>query len=147
MNPLALTALAIVAGAATGLQPPTNAMLTRAFGSPVGSALVSFGVGTLLLAVAVVMLGIKPQWSAVRGLPWYAFAGGAYGALFVSVATYSAPRLGVGPTLILLVAGQLVAALLIDNFGLFGLMRQPLTIARGVGVALVIAGVILVRRG
>jgi len=147
MNPALLIALVVLAGAATGLQAPTNTLLTRVFGSPVGSALVSLTVGTLILAVAVLALGLRPNWSAARQLPWYAWAGGAYGALFVSVAAFSAPRLGIGPTLILLVSGQLVAALLIDHFGGFGLARQPLTWMRVAGVALVVAGVVLVRRG
>lgn len=147
MSPSLLILIVVLAGAATGVQSPTNALLTRAFGSPIGSALVSFSVGTGLLLAAVLALGVRANWSAARALPWYAYVGGAYGALFVSVAAYAAPRLGVGFTLIMLVSGQLVAAMLIDNYGLFGLARQPLSLARVAGVALVIAGVILVRRG
>ena len=147
MNPALLIAIVLIAGVATGFQSPTNALLTRTFGSPIGSALVSFAVGTLLLALAVLALGLRPNWTAARALPWYAYVGGAYGALFVSVAAYAAPRLGVGLTLIVLVTGQLAAALLIDHFGGFGLARHPLTLARAGGLALVIAGVVLVRRG
>ena len=142
-----LILLIVVAGAAAGIQSPTNALLTRAFGSPLGSALVSFAVGTALLGAAVLALGVRPNWAVARSLPWYAYVGGAYGALFVSAAAYSTPRLGVGLTLVMLVAGQLVAAMLIDHFGLFGLARQPLSLARAGGLALVIAGVVLVRRG
>lgn len=130
MSRALLILLAVVAGAATAFQSPTNALLTRAFGSPVSSALVSFGVGTVLLAVLVLVIGVRPNWSAARALPWYAYVGGAYGALFVSVAAFSAPRLGVGLTLVTLVAGQLAAAMLIDHFGLFGLARQPLSLPR-----------------
>jgi transporter family-2 protein len=147
LSPVLLILVVVVAGAATGLQSPTNALLTRAFGSPIGSAFVSFAVGTVLLAGAVLAFGIRPNWAAARALPWYAYAGGAYGALFVSAAAFSAPRLGVGFTLVMLIAGQLTAAMLIDNFGMFGLARHPFGLARAGGLALVIAGVILVRRG
>ncbi len=137
----------LLAGMATGLQAPTNAMLTRVSSSPVGAALISFAVGTVLLVGAALALGLRFNLAMARGLPWYAYVGGAYGAIFVSVAAFAAPRLGIGVTLVVLVAGQLVAAMLIDHFGGFGLARHPLTLERAGGLVLVIAGVLLVRRG
>lgn len=147
MSPALLIVLVLFAGVLTGLQPATNAMLSRAFGLPIAAALVSFAVGTVVLVGAVLALGVRPQWTMVRALPWYAFAGGLYGALFVSVAAFATPRLGVGLTLVTLVAGQLLIATVIDSFGLFGLARHTLTPARAAGLLLVVAGVALARRG
>lgn len=146
MSPFALALMVIVAGAATALQPPTNALLVKPMGSPVGAALVSFAVGTAVLAAAYALGPARPALAAARGLPAHALLGGVYGALFVAVAAYSAPRLGVGVTLTTLVAGQLLAAMLIDHFGLFGIVPRSLGWQRGLGFALVVAGVLLVRR-
>lgn len=147
MTPAALVALILVAGALTAAQGPTNALIARAVGSPVTAALCSFAVGTVVLALAALVTAPRVDFAALRGLPWYAWAGGFYGALFVTVAAFATPRVGVGLTLTLLVGGQLAMALALDHFGVFGLPRQPLTATRLAGVALVVAGAVLVRRG
>ena len=137
----------LLAGVFAATQTPTNAMLSTAVRSPVNAAFVSFAVGTLVLAAAVALVRVKPDWGAVRALPLYAWLGGAYGAFFVVAAAYSAPRIGVAATVTLLVAGQLVAAAALDQLGAFGMERRDLTPARLLGLALVAAGVVLVRRG
>lgn len=145
--PVSLVPLILLAGVLTGLQPATNAMLARATGSAVSAALLSFAVGTAALGLAAAWFAPRPMLADLARLPWYAWAGGLYGAVFVTVAAYAAPRLGAGLTLTLLVAGQLAAALLLDQLGAFGLPRLPLTPARAAGAALLVAGVLLMRRG
>lgn len=56
------------------------------------------------------------------------------------------PRLGVASTITLMIAGQLALSLVLDHFGWLGVPRQPLSLTRVAGVALVLAGVLLVRR-
>jgi transporter family-2 protein len=136
----------VVGGMFTALQAPTNAMLARPFNSPVNAAFVSFAVGTLVLLVAVLALRVRPDWGGVQALPWYAWLGGAYGAVFVVAAAFAAPRLGVASTITLMIAGQLALSLVLDHFGWLGVPRQPLSLTRIAGVALVLAGVLLVRR-
>jgi transporter family-2 protein len=85
--------------------------------------------------------------AAVKGLPAYAWIGGLYGAVFVVAAAWAVPRLGVATTITLMVAGQLLISLVLDHFGALGVPRAPISLTRVAGVALVIAGVVLVRRG
>lgn len=139
--------LALLAGTLVALQAPTNAMLARALGSPISAAFVSFLVGTAALALIVMLSPARADGTALRGLPWYAWAGGLYGAVFVAVAAFGAPRIGVAALLMAMIAGQLAMALVLDHFGLLGLERQPVSLARVAGLALVVAGVVLVRRG
>lgn len=136
----------VVGGMLTALQAPTNAMLARPFNSPVNAAFVSFAVGTLVLLVAMAALRVKPDWSGVQTLPWYAWLGGAYGAVFVVASAFAAPRLGVASTITLMIAGQLVAGMVVDHFGGFGIAPRPINLVRLLGVALVFVGVVLVRR-
>lgn len=145
MQPVPLI-LALLAGALTAIQAPTNAMLGKAGGSPILAALISFLVGTAALAAYVLLSATRVTIADFRGLPWYAWIGGLYGAFFVAVAAFAAPRLGVGILLTAVIAGQLVAALMLDHFGLIGLERQPVTITRLAGVGLVLAGAVLVWR-
>ena len=147
MNPTLFSiVLIILAGGATALQAPTNAKLMTAVGSPVNAAFVSFAVGTAVLGLMAVLFQTRPDMVAARSLPWYAWIGGLYGVVFVIAATWGVPRLGVALTITLMVAGQLLISLILDHFGAFGAPQQPINLGRLAGVALVIGGVLMVRR-
>lgn len=138
--------LVLLAGAMTAAQPPTNAVLARASGSPVFAALLSFSVGTLVLIAVVLAAQPRLALAPLREVPWWAWAGGFYGAFFVAVGAYAAPRLGVASLITIAVAGQMLAALAIDHYGAFGLNRAPISPGRVLGVLLIVGGVVLVRR-
>ena len=147
MNPMLFSMIAVVlAGGATALQAPTNAKMMTAVGSPVNAAFVSFAVGTAALGIVAMLMQTRPDMTAARALPWYALIGGLYGAIFVVAAAWGVPRLGVALTITLMVAGQLMVGLLLDHVGAFGQPVQPMNLGRLAGVALVIAGVLMVRR-
>ncbi len=135
------------AGAAASIQGPTNARLAQGVGTPLNAALVSFFVGALTLMVLAVAMQHRPDGQAVRAVPAWAWIGGLYGALFVFVLAWATPRLGVATSLAAVVAGQLVLGLIIDHFGLMGVPRQPVSLTRLGGTAMVIGGMLLVRRG
>lgn len=136
----------IVGGMLTATQGPTNAMLARPLNSPVNAAFVSFFIGTVVLLGLVFALRIKPDLQAAAGLPWYAWMGGVYGVGFVCAAAFSAPRLGVATTITLMVGGQLLIGVILDHFGAFGIEPRPVSLGRIGGLALVVLGVLLVRR-
>ena len=147
MNPMFFSMIAVIfAGGATALQAPTNAKLMTAVGSPVNAAFVSFAVGTAALGIVAMVLQARPDVTAARALPWYAWVGGLYGAIFVVAAAWGVPRLGVALTITLMVAGQLLIGIVLDHFGAFGTPQQPISWGRAAGVAMVLAGVLLVRR-
>lgn len=147
MNPSLLAMLAVVfGGAATALQAPTNAKMMTAVGSPVNAAFVSFAVGTAALGILTVVFQAKPDLAAARNLPWYAWVGGLYGAIFVVAAAWGVPRLGVATTIILMVAGQLLLSVTLDHFGAMGMPKQPISWGRVAGVLMVLGGVLMVRR-
>ncbi|MGI8704789.1 MAG: DMT family transporter [Sphingomicrobium sp.] len=139
--------LVFIAGAMVALQAPTNAMLARAGSSAVLAALISFAVGTAALLAVWLMSGNRPGTSAFAGLPWYAWMGGLYGAVFVAVAAYAAPKIGVASLITIGIAGQIAMALLLDHIGAMGLPKEQISVGRLLGALLVFAGVVLVRRG
>jgi transporter family-2 protein len=55
------------------------------------------------------------------------------------------PEIGAAATIGLTVAGQQLASLLVDQLGLLRRPRRPLTVARLAGVALLLAGVALIK--
>ena len=138
--------LAVIGGALLAIQAPTNAILGRATGSPIIAAFISFLIGTVALGAAVSVSSGKLFAPGLKQVPWYAWLGGFYGAFFVAVAAFGAPRVGVGVLLTAAIAGQLAAALVLDHYGLLGLGRHPITLSRGLGFVLVVVGAVLVRR-
>ena len=140
-------ALALFAGALIAVQAPINAILGKASGSPIIAAFISFVVGTIALGAFVARSPNGLFAAELRSVPWYAWTGGLYGAFFVAIAAFGAPRIGVGPLLTAAIAGQLLGAIILDHYGLLGLARQPVSIEKIAGVALVLIGAWLVRRG
>jgi transporter family-2 protein len=138
--------LAVISGILIAVQAPTNALLGKASGSPIIAAFISFVVGSLALGLVAGVTSGRLFAPGLRQVPWYAWVGGIYGAFFVAVAAFAAPRLGVGILLTAAVAGQLAAALVLDHYGLLGLARHPVTATRAAGFLLVVVGAVLVRR-
>ena len=135
-----------IAGGLVALQAPTNALLAKAGGSAVLAALISFTVGTVALLLVWLASGNRPATEPFAALPWYAWLGGLYGAVFVAVAAFAAPKIGLTSLITIGIAGQVAMALLLDHVGAMGLAREPINIGRLAGALMVLAGVVLVRR-
>jgi len=140
--PIAAILLVLLAGVGLAVQAPTNAALARTSGSVLLAALVSFIVGSIVLALAWAAID-RTSLAALRGAPVWAWVGGLYGACFVAAMAFAAPRLGLATTLTVAIATQLATA----HFGLLGLKVAPISLWKVAGVVLVLAGVVLVRRG
>jgi bacterial/archaeal transporter family-2 protein len=139
-------AVIIAGGAMISLQGPINATLGRAVGSPVNAALISFLVGTVALTIVASVQRVAGDGALVRALPWWAWVGGLCGAVFVTAATYAAPRIGVANMLTLAIASQLLTAVALDHAGVLGVPHRTISGGRVFGIALVIIGALLVRR-
>ena len=72
--------------------------------------------------------------------------GGLLGAVYVASATVLGPRLGAAALLAFPQTGQMLAALLVDHYGIIGFPQSPLTPSRVLGAALLVAGVLLIMR-
>ena len=134
----------VLAGTFLATQGAVNATLARAAGG-LAAAAISFGVGFIVLAGATLLATTLPRPGALGDVPWWAWTGGALGAFFVWATIWSVPRVGVLAVAAALVLGQMLAALVIDGFGLFGVPVQPLSWPRLTGAALVCFGVVLSR--
>jgi transporter family-2 protein len=144
---LPLIPLTLFIGALLALQAGVNTQLRSGLGDAGLAALVSFVVGTLALALfVVVQRPALPDMATLARLPWWYWIGGALGALYVAVVTVVAPRLGAATLTMLVVAGQLAMSLVLDHFGLVGFTRRPIDLTRTAGVALVLAGALLTLR-
>ena len=137
---------AFAAGAMIPFQAGVNAQLSHWVESPIRAAFVSFVVGTAaLLAISLLVLKPLPSLARVGAAPWWVWIGGLLGAFYVAGSIVLAPRLGASPLIAAVVAGQSIAALLVDHFGWVGFPEHPASAGRIAGIALLVAGVLLVR--
>jgi len=142
-----LALFAIAAGALFPMQFSANALLAKSVGGSIAATMISFTIGWfVLLAINFVGFRQYPSLADLAATPLYLLLiGGALGAIYVSVNVMLAPRLGAAATLCFVIAGQLMAALVIDRMGLFAFAVRELSFGRIVGVLLVFAGAVMVR--
>jgi bacterial/archaeal transporter family-2 protein len=132
-------------GGLIALQPAINAGLGRATGN-VAAALVSFAVGTLLLAAIVVLSGQASGIGSTFEVQWYYLLGGVLGAAYVFTALVVVSSIGAGGTAAATITGQLIFSVVLDRLGILGLEQTPITLERAIGVALLLVGTYLVVR-
>lgn len=138
--------LAMLVGAGLTVQVGMNSTVRLALGSPVVAAVVNFGVGLAALVAVAVASGARVAPGAAGAVPAWAWLGGLLGAAYVASTTVLGPRLGATALLALVLAGQMLAALAVDQFGVLGFPQNVVTPGRLVGAALVIAGAVLIVR-
>ncbi|MES2622314.1 MAG: DMT family transporter [Bacteroidota bacterium] len=146
-NQILLIILTLLSGALIPVQASTNAAMSKTIGNPVITALIVFIVG--LLSVSVYVLVSKtpmPALSQFKNVPLYGFAGGLIVAFYVIVITFVTPRLGVAAAIGLIITGQVIAALIIDHFGLFSAAVKTIDLKRFAGGLCMLAGIYLVMK-
>jgi transporter family-2 protein len=144
---LLLTVCAFGAGALISLQAPINAEAAVRLGNPIAASTLSFFVGTVALAaITSLFLREEVNFGALKTMPLHILlSGGLLGAMYVTASLMLAPRIGVAALIALGITGQLIAALLLDRFGMFGLIERELSLGRVGGALLVVAGSLMVR--
>jgi bacterial/archaeal transporter family-2 protein len=143
-------ALALLAGAVLPVQGAVNAQLRAEMDAPATVGAFSFLVATaamaLVLAGSLALAGAPtPRGAPLRRVPWWGWLGGLSGASYVTSVFLLIPEIGTAATIALTVAGQQVASLLVDRYGLFRLPPRPLPPVRLAGVATLLLGVALIQ--
>lgn len=146
MNKVIWILLALLSGAFLPIQAGLNTKLGKAGGSAVHASMLSFAVGTLALVLYLLLTKQAVSWSGLRAAPPVVWLGGLLGAFYVTVIILAYPRLGPGLTFGLVVAGQMLVSLLLEHYNVLVAEQHPISPMRVVGILLVVAGVVVLRR-
>lgn len=141
---LSLVVVGLLGGIAVGLQAPSANMIGSRIGVLESVFIVHLG-GAIVAFVPLVMRG-GVNLASWRGVPWYALAAGAYGLVVISALNFAIPKLGASATFMLMVTGQLLTGMILDQFGWFEVGVRPVDLWRVVGVIVMFAGAWLVIR-
>lgn len=137
-------ALALAAGAMLPLQAVVNGRLARAVGGPVWAASISALVVAVVLAFVALAAGKSlPRPSTMEGLPWWAWIGGFCGAVVLAATAASASKIGTSVMVALIMVGQIMAAMLLDRMGWFGMTTQVIDLRQLLAACLLMAGAVL----
>ncbi len=140
-------ALTAVVGGMVAIQGPINSGLGKAIGNQ-QAAFFSFATGTIILAViAGLARGGFGQIAEIRTLAPQYLLGGVLGACYVSTVLVTVRTLGAGGIVAASIAGQLTMSVVVDQFGLLGVDKDPITVSKLLGVLLLAGGTLLVVRG
>ena len=138
--PLWALLLAAFAGIIMAFQGALNASLGKIVGS-FESTLVVHLVGTAAVAIPfLIVKGGKGGLVHLRQAPWYSLLGGVLGVAIVASVIISIPKAGVANATTAIIIGQVITAMAIDCFGLFGLEQIPLSWMKILGLLFLAAG-------
>jgi len=128
----------LVGGVAVGLQSPIAGTMSQRVGGAASSFIVHLS-GAILSGV-LLLLRHGEQVQNWRSLSWYMLGSGLFGVLLYMTLSHTIPRLGATTAVVLIIIGQLMMGLVIDQFGLFGVALRPLDVGRVVAAILLMAG-------
>jgi transporter family-2 protein len=138
--------LTACAGGLVALQAPINSMLGKTIGTW-QAALLSFTIGTVALVLIVMLAkGGFGEMTQARSLSWIYLTGGLLGVAYVTSVLVTVRSLGAGGVVAATIAGQLTVSVVVDQLGVLGVAKQPITAMRIAGIALLAAGTYLVVR-
>ncbi|MGP8431783.1 DMT family transporter [Paraburkholderia fungorum] len=141
-----LICIAIVAGALVPFQAGSNAALSRALGHPLWASLASLVVSILVVLPALFALRVPvPSIGQAAQASAWLWLGGVAGVIYITSALVLMPQLGATTFIVSVIAGQVLASLLIDNYGLMGFAVKPANVGRIAGVLLIFVGMMLIQ--
>jgi transporter family-2 protein len=138
-------AMALSAGGLLPFLGAFNARLGTAIASPLHASVISFVVGTLAITTYVLATRQTVSWAGAASTPWYGWLGGFCGAFALTAIILTYPKLGPGLGFGLLIAGQLIVAVVLEHFNVLVAEPHPISLLRVAGVALVLGGVAMIR--
>ncbi|MDM4722492.1 DMT family transporter [Micromonospora sp. WMMA1363] len=146
--------LATASGVAVTVQSRINGELGVRLADGIAAAVVSFGVGLLVLLVLVPasprgrrgLVAVRRALATGTLRPWQCL-GGVCGAFLVATQGLTIGTLGVAVFTVAVVAGQSGSSLAVDRAGLGPTGRQPVTLRRLGGAMLTVLAVVLAVSG
>jgi bacterial/archaeal transporter family-2 protein len=131
--------LSVMAGSLLAVQAGANTQLSKAIGSPFAATLLQLTVAAVALTLVASLTGMLGVVADLWHVPWWHAIGGTASAFYVISTILLFPRLGAVVSVGLFIAGQMLASLALDGFGLLGVPRQPIDAATVVGTLAVLA--------
>jgi bacterial/archaeal transporter family-2 protein len=131
--------LAVFAGSLLPAQFAANGALANHLQTVTLTGAISYLVGSVGLFILLKVQRLKPDWPAARKAPRWAWLGGVVGSAYVVGSVILTRALGAALATTLVIASQIVTAILLDHFGVLGLEQRRINLLRLAAVLLAFA--------
>jgi transporter family-2 protein len=136
--------IGLIGGVGVGLQVP----IAGAMGQRVGGIASSFIIhlsGAIFSGLFLFLRGGEKirDWTT---LPWYMLIAGIFGLILYLTINVTLPRLGSTMMVSLIIVGQLMAGVVIDHFGLLGVVTRHIDLPRAIGLVVLVLGAYLIAK-
>lgn len=139
--------LVFLAGALLPFQAGLNAKLGKSLESPAYASIVCFAIGALAMLLYIPFSRDSMSIAGAKSASLVSILGGGIaGAVFITATMLALPRIGIATTMGLVVGGQIIAAVLLDHFGIFMTQPHHFNGFRLIGILCIIIGVAIVQR-
>jgi len=120
--------IGICGGAAVGIQ----SILAGAMGQKIGGTATSFIIhlGRMIFSGILLVLRGGENMRDWRSLPWYILGAGIFGLILYQTINVTLLRVGCPMMITLIIIGQLSLRIVIDHFGLFGIVTRHIDLPR-----------------
>ena len=131
--------LSLLTGILISVMVAVNGGLTKQYGVYSATVIIHI-IGLILITVLSL---VKHERLFPKRHAWFLYLGGAIGVLTTVFNNLAFGRISVSAILALGLFGQSITGLVIDQFGLLGMPRHPFTQRKLIGLALILAGIVL----
>ena len=144
MGYLQVILIGLLGGTAVGIQSPIAGAIGKRVGGTASSFIVHLS-DTIFSGILKVQEGRENirDW---HKLPWYMLGAGIFGLILYQTINVTLPRLGSTMMIALIIVGQLLVGIIMDQFGLFGVTTRHIDLARILGVIALLVGGYLIAR-
>ncbi|MEM7332527.1 MAG: DMT family transporter [Chloroflexota bacterium] len=130
--------IGIVGGVAVGTQSTLSGKMSQQVGGAASSFIIHIS-GAIFSAILLLVRGGE-QIQNWRNLSWLMLGSGIFGVILYLTLSQTIPRLGATSAIVLIIIGQLLMGLAIDQFGLFNVSVRTIDSSRLLATVLLIAG-------
>lgn len=135
----------VIVGGLVAAQGPIFARMAIHAGGSLPAAFIAFALGLIFITIINLLFGSSlPRLENLQQAPFWVWFGGIIGAIMVLLSIYAVPKIGVAAYMSAAICGQLIAAIIFDHFGLFGLVANPINGLKITGVCLMLLGLSLI---
>ncbi|WNC16787.1 DMT family transporter [Brevibacillus brevis] len=134
---------ALAGGAFLTLQAVANSRISESIGTWQTAALTQF---TGFVAALLILFMVRDaSWRGLLQVKRMYLTGGAFAAIIICGNVTAIGRIGVTLTVAALLISQLFLTFVIDSRGWFGVARQQMKLPQIIGIAMMIAGVVILK--
>ncbi|MDR0268105.1 DMT family transporter [Paenibacillus sp.] len=134
---------AFLGGAFITLQGVANARISQGIGTWQAATLTQFTGFIVALIVTLILRDVK--WQGFKKVKPLYLSAGAYAAVIIFSNVTAIRHIGVTLTVALVLIAQLGLTFLMDHFGWFGLEKQKMKLPQFIGIAMMVAGVVILK--